>query len=572
MLSKLGEGGMGVVYEAEQQHPRRRVAIKVVRGGQFVDEQRVRMFQREADTLARLKHPNIGGIYESGRTEDGQHFFAMELVQGETLQEYIAKRPEVLDEEELRFRLGLFRKIADAVHYAHQRGVIHRDLKPSNIIVTPETSASGVTSVPSGARLPSLKILDFGLARITEGDVAAATMTTEVGVIKGTLAYMSPEQARGDPDEIDVRTDVYALGVMLYELLAGKRPYDVLRKSLAEAVRVICEENPKSLTQAWRGPRKLDPDVETIAATALEKEADRRYASAAALSEDIGRYLTSQPILARPPSAAYQLKKLISRNKAVSAALAAVVVVLAVATVVSSGLFVKASREASHAQANAILASASDVDDPVVKALLVRELDGFSRLTDKQLGRALGVLGAPLPIAIFGERGPPLPDPVLSQTALSPDDARVAAAAADGTIRVWRTDGSGEPLVLTGHTAVNDIAFSPDSTRLVTAGFDQTVRVWPLDGGEPVVLRGHEQWVNRAVFSPDGLRIVSAGDDGTARIWPADGAAEPIVLRGHDDSVFDAKFSPDSARVVTASRDGTARVWPAAGSGRPVVL
>jgi hypothetical protein len=131
ILRKLGEGGMGVVYEAEQQNPKRKVAVKVVRGGQFVDDDRVRMFQREADTLARLKHPNIGGIYESGRTEDGQHFFAMELVRGGTLDRYLEKRPKTTTSQELRFRLELFRKIADAAHYAHQRGVIHRDLKPS---------------------------------------------------------------------------------------------------------------------------------------------------------------------------------------------------------------------------------------------------------------------------------------------------------------------------------------------------------------------------------------------------------------------------------------------------------
>ena len=171
---------MGVVYEAEQQHPKRRVAVKVVRGGQFVDERRVRMFEREADTLARLKHPNIGGIYESGRTEDGQHFFAMELVRGDTLDSHMKKRPALSTRNELRSRLMLFRKIADAVQYAHQRGVIHRDLKPSNIVVSDkqgrENSAPSDISSDSGLLVPEVKILDFGLARITEGDMAAVTM------------------------------------------------------------------------------------------------------------------------------------------------------------------------------------------------------------------------------------------------------------------------------------------------------------------------------------------------------------------------------------------------------------
>jgi non-specific serine/threonine protein kinase/serine/threonine-protein kinase len=357
IISKLGEGGMGVVYEAAQTSPRRKVAVKIVRGGQFVDEQRARLLQREADTLARLKHPGIGAIFEAGRTEQGLHFFAMELVQGEPLDGFLGRRPKVVDEAELRFRLSLFRKIADAVHYAHQRAVVHRDLKPSNIFVTEETSrdddaASGATR--PGVRLPEIKILDFGLARITDGDVAAATMTTEVGLIKGTLPYMSPEQARGDPDEIDVRCDVYALGVILYEMLSGRRPYDVTRKSLPEALRVICEQPPTALRQSWSGARRIDPDVETIVGRALEKDAGRRYSSAAALSEDVARYLTSQPILARPPSATYQLRKFAARNRAIVGGVAATFLVLVGGVVVAStlGLREAAQRKAAEAARN----------------------------------------------------------------------------------------------------------------------------------------------------------------------------------------------------------------------------
>jgi serine/threonine protein kinase/Tfp pilus assembly protein PilF len=338
ILGVLGEGGMGIVYEAEQPSPRRRVALKVVRGTELIDDLRLKMFEREATTLGRLDHPHIGRIYESGRTPEGRHFFAMELVRGPSLAAWLAGRPAAPDRAELELRLHLFRQICDAVHYAHQRGVIHRDLKPSNVIVTdaPQSGTGSGVTVPSMA-----KILDFGLARITEEDVAL-TQITEVGAIKGTLAYMAPEQARGEVAAIDVRTDVYALGVILYELLTRERPYSVETGSLLSAVGVICGQSPRPLSAVWKSATRLDPDLATIVATALEKEPDRRYASAAAFGEDVGRFLASEPILARPASTMYQLSKLVSRQKPLFATAAAALVLLVAAAVGVSILYVRA--------------------------------------------------------------------------------------------------------------------------------------------------------------------------------------------------------------------------------------
>jgi len=334
IIGLLGEGGMGVVYEAQQPAPRRRVAIKVVRGAELVDELRLKMFEREAATLARLDHPNIGKIYESGRTEDGRHFFAMELVRGPSLAAWLSARPPTPDGAEIELRLKLFRQICDAVHYAHQRGVIHRDLKPSNVTDTLATTM--------------VKILDFGLARMTEEDVKA-TQVTEIGVIKGTIPYMAPEQARGDSAAIDVRTDVYALGIILYETLTGERPYTVDTGSLLSAIATICEQPARPLADSWRATVRLDPDLATIVATALEKDPDRRYASAAAFGDDVGRFLTSQPILARPPSTMYQLKKLVARRKPLFATAAVAVLLLAVAAVGMAVLYVRSEANLSRA-------------------------------------------------------------------------------------------------------------------------------------------------------------------------------------------------------------------------------
>jgi len=356
IVGKLGQGGMGVVWEAEQDQPKRRVALKVMRRDHAVDQLHVQMFRREAETLARLKHPNIAAIYESGHTEDGHDYFAMELVRGVTLGEWLAARPSRFDEAELELRLRLFETICGAVHYAHQRGVIHRDLKPSNIIVTDEIVSSTIGT--KSRALPTLKILDFGLARITDSDIAA-TLVSEIGVIKGTLPYMSPEQARGDVAAIDVRADVYALGVILYELLTGRRPYDVSRAALAEAVRVICEEPPRPLRDGWSGVRRPDRDLETIVGKVLEKEADRRYGSAGELGDDVDRYLSSQPILARAPSAVYQLTKMVQRNR-LGAAFAATVLLLLVVFAVTATV-----------QARAVARQRDRAEEEAAKALAV---------------------------------------------------------------------------------------------------------------------------------------------------------------------------------------------------------
>jgi non-specific serine/threonine protein kinase/serine/threonine-protein kinase len=381
ILGVLGEGGMGVVYEAEQSSPHRKVALKVMRRGHTVDEVHSRMFHHEAQTLARLRHPKIAAIFESGHTLDGHDFFAMELVRGQTLGSWLEARSAPLTAAELRTRLRLFHSICEPVHYAHLRGVIHRDLKPANVMVT-EDADGNLSS--AAATTPGVKILDFGLARIADPDMEAATLMSEVGVIRGTLPYMSPEQTRSEADAVDVRTDVYALGVILYEMVTGRRPYDLDSSSLVDAVRIICEKPPLALNAERSSGVALDRDLETIVGKALAKQPDRRYGSVSELADDIDRHLSARPILARRPSAAYRAKKFVQRNR-VGVAATAMVVAATVAGVIgiSIGLVRARNAEALARREAATSAKVSDfladmlasVDAQQVGRLLLGDLE-----------------------------------------------------------------------------------------------------------------------------------------------------------------------------------------------------
>jgi non-specific serine/threonine protein kinase/serine/threonine-protein kinase len=320
---EIASGGMGTVYEAVQDHPHRLVALKVLRHG-AASRSAMKRFRHEAEILGRLRHPNIAQVYDAGTYDEGrgaQPYFAMELVKGEPLLAYAESNGLGTRE-----RLDLIVKICDAVQYAHHKGVIHRDLKPDNVLVDDRGEP---------------KILDFGVARATDSDIQATTIRTDIGQLIGTVPYMSPEQVTGDPTELDTRSDVYSLGVVLYELMCGRLPYDLKNRTIPDAVRVIQEDDPtplSSVSSIHRG------DVETIVAKALEKDKERRYQSPAELAADVRHFLADEPIVARPASTFYQLRKFARRNKILVGGVVAVFVVL-VAGIIGIGIALAEARD-----------------------------------------------------------------------------------------------------------------------------------------------------------------------------------------------------------------------------------
>ncbi len=305
----IATGGMGTVYEATQESPHRTVAIKVMRDG-VTSARALRRFEYESQVLARLHHPGIAHVYEAGWHDDGEQrvpYFAMEYIPNARSILKYANQKRLSTRE----RIVLFTKVCEGVHHGHQRGVIHRDLKPGNILIDAQKQ---------------VKVIDFGVARATDADMSVTTLHTSVGEMVGTLKYMSPEQCQADPNDLDIRSDIYSLGVVLYELLSGKLPYDLQVTPMAFAAQVICEEPPTRLSSL---DRSLRGDLETIVEKALEKDRRRRYQSALALAEDLQRYLSDEPILARPPGTVYRLRKLFRRRR-VSVALTGLVLAIAV--------------------------------------------------------------------------------------------------------------------------------------------------------------------------------------------------------------------------------------------------
>ena len=402
LLRQLGEGGCGEVYLAEQEEPvRRRVALKVIKLG-MATKNVIGRFEVERQALALMDHPNIAKVLDAGATEQGRPYFVMELVGG-------VKITTFCDEHQLeaRQRLDLFIQVCQAIQHAHQKGVIHRDIKPSNILV----------SVQDGVSMP--KVIDFGIAKATANRLTDETTFTAAGQFVGTPAYMSPEQAELSGLDVDTRSDIYSLGVLLYELLTGRTPFDqkeLVSSGLDEMRRKLREVDPQrpstlltSLANAdltaTAHSRHIDPpklirslkgDLDWIVMKTLEKDRRRRYETANALALDIQRYLNNEPVNARPPSKIYRLQKLVLRNKAIYASGALVAVTLIAGLVVSTHLFFQereARFEAERARANEMqLRQEAEAREKVTQATVL--------LSHGEVAEADALLD-PIPIALF---------------------------------------------------------------------------------------------------------------------------------------------------------------------------
>lgn len=531
LLHVIGEGGMGIVYEAEQSFPRRRVALKSIRPG-LASASMLRRFKTEIELLARLDHPGIAQVFEAGYADEhspDQAFLAMELVSGVPLTRYAAENAL-----HLRDRLDLLLKVCDAVLHAHQRGVIHRDLKPANILVTSE-------GVP--------KVLDFGVARAAD-DAGDRTMATHAGQIIGTPSYMSPEQFSGEP--VDTRTDVYALGVIAYELLAGELPFDFSRVPLSEAARIVRDQASPRLS---RRDRSLGGDLDVIVSKAMHPDRERRYASAAAFAEDIRRFLEHQPISARRDSGLYVLGKFARRHSILVAMGAVVLIAVAAFGVFSSVMAAKNKQLAS----DATLARDAAREEAQRSAALSRTLSEELVFARVDRGRAEAAAGK-LKLA----------EDTLWQEYLAHPDLSSARWA------LWQTYHTMPCLwTVQGDTNTTTAAVSQDG-RLIAVGTSGGVVIVRRvdDAGEVFRTGALGAPVACVAITSDGEQVAFGLSDGRAGLLPTAGSPLPVFLDSPERSVLHARgvacvsFSGNDAVLALGGNDKRLSLWNVASRNR----